>query len=65
MKGDGNMKYSGSVQERLKQAYMINLKDSERLVSIAQKSNDPDLLRRAKEDRQKWTDKLQRMTDPE
>lgn len=59
MKGDGNMKYSGSIQERLKQAYMINLKDSERLVSIAQKSNDPDLLKRAQADWQIWHDKLQ------
>lgn len=53
------MKHSESVQDRLKQAYMINLKDSERLVSIAQKSNDPDLLKRAQADWQIWHDKLQ------
>lgn len=50
---------SGDVQERLRQVYMINLKDSERLVSIAQKSNDPDLLKRAQADWQIWHDKLQ------
>lgn len=47
------------IQERLRQVYMMNLRDSERLVSIAQKSNDPDLLKRAQEDRKIWHDKLQ------
>ena len=58
------MKPSGDVQARLREAYMINLKDSERLIEIAKAGHDPELLRRAEEDRQKWTDKLQRMNIP-
>lgn len=56
---------SGDVQARLREAYMINLKDSERLIEIAKAGHDPDLLRRANEDRQKWQAKLQRMNSPE
>lgn len=56
---------SGDVQARLREAYMINLKDSERLIEIAKAGHDPELLRRAEEDRRKWQAKLQRMTDPD
>ena len=56
---------SGDVQARLREAYMINLKDSERLIEIATAGHDPELLQRAKKDRQKWADKLQQMTAPE
>lgn len=47
------------IQERLRQAYTLNLKDSERLVSIATKSGDQELLKRAQADWQIWHDKLQ------
>lgn len=53
------------IQERLRQVYTINLNDSERLIEIAKAGHDPELLQRAKEDRKKWADKLQRMTAPE
>lgn len=47
------------IQERLRQVYMMNLRDAERWIEYAKKSNDQELLKQAQADRQIWQDKLQ------
>ncbi len=50
-----------TIQAKLKEVYMINLKDAERLIEIAKAGHDPDLLTRAVSDQQKWREKLKRL----
>jgi len=48
-----------SINDQLRQVYMLNLRDAERWIEYAKKSNDQELLHRAQADWQIWHDKLQ------
>ena len=48
-----------TIQAKLKEVYMINLRDAERLIESAKAGHDPDLLTKAVSDWQKWREKLQ------
>lgn len=48
-----------SINDQLRQVYMLNLRDAERWIEYAKKSNDQELLKRAQADWQIWHDKLQ------
>lgn len=47
----------------LEQIYRINLEDAEGLYKVAKEKNDLELMQRATMDKQKWIDKLQKMTN--
>lgn len=48
---------------RLREAYQINLRDAETLVSIMERDGDADSLRRAREDLEHWRRQLTTMQE--